>query len=108
MNSKADMYKILATHAQLHLPSYEEVSMDFLREVFAERKKLIPLRNVVQVNVPKLEEFQTERLYKLALENPDARQYLPEPSANGKRNVSRKFLFSVSNLNYVSDELTLM
>ena len=67
MNSKQDMYTILGTHGQYHLPSYDEVSMDFLREVFAERKKLIPLRDVVQVNVPKFSEFQTEKLYKMSL-----------------------------------------
>lgn len=67
------MYTILSTHGQFHLPSYDEVSMEFLREVFAERKKLLPLAKVVQVNVPKLEEFQTEKLYKFALENPKAR-----------------------------------
>ncbi len=96
MNSKKDMYTILATHGQLHLPCYDDVSMEFLREVMAERKRLIPLRNVVHVNVPKFEEFQTERLYRQALADPNMRLFLPEPHQNDKRSVSRKFLFNVS------------
>ena len=44
------------------------------------------------MNVPRIPEFSCDRLYQQAIEDDQAKQYLPDPSADGKR----KYLASSS------------
>ena len=67
-----------------------------MRDVLAGRKKLIKLRDLAMVNVPRLNDFNTDNLFRHAMEDPIARVYLPDPSKHGERTVSRKFLYNVS------------
>ena len=67
-----------------------------MRDVLAGRKKLIKLRDLAMVNVPRLADFNTENLFRQAMEDPEARMFLPDASRNGERTVSRKFLYNVS------------
>ena len=46
------------------------------------------------MNVPRIAEFSCDRLYEQAIEDPEAKLYLPDAGADGKRNISRKFLFN--------------
>ena len=85
---------ILAIEGQYHLPSADDITMAWLREVLAGRKRLIRNQDLCPVNVPRIPEFSCDRLYKQAIEDPEASLYLPDPGADGKRNVSRKFLFN--------------
>ena len=95
VKSKRDMWYILAVEGQFYLPSYDQCTLPFMRDVLASRKKLIKLRDVSMVNVPRLSDFNTDRLWKQAMEDVDARIHLPDPSKNGDRTVSRKFLYTV-------------
>ena len=90
------MCYILSVEAQYHLPSYDHCTLPFMRDVLAGRKKLIRLRDLAMVNVPRLKDFNTEFLFRHAMEDGMARDYLPDPTRNGERTVSRKFLYNVS------------
>ena len=81
----------------MHLPNPNEVSLDFLRDCLAGRKKLFKNREVNVANVPRLPEFRVDLMYKYAREDPTARQYLPEPKSDNSCPVSKQFLFKVSN-----------
>ncbi len=94
LHSKQDLLHMFAVEGQYHVPEGTHCNMDFLREVVAGRKKLIKLKNLCPVNVPRIKEFCCETLYKQAINDAEARQYLPDPTADGKRTCSRKFLFN--------------
>ena len=68
--------------------------MNWLRDILAGRKRLIRNADLCPVNIPRIAEFNCDRLYKQALDDPMAALYLPDPSSDGKSNVSRKFLFN--------------
>jgi RNAse (barnase) inhibitor barstar len=97
VRSKDDLYAILTINCQLYCPSYDSANIDFLRDVLSGRKKLLPLSEVKQICVPKFKEFDANKLFALALQDGQARQYLPEPRLGSqKRTVCKKYLFSVS------------
>ena len=90
------MWYILSVEAQYHLPSYDHCTLPFMRDCLAGRKKLIKLRDLAMVNVPRLADFNTDNLYRHAMDDPMARLHLPDASRSGERTVSRKFLYNVS------------
>ena len=94
LQSKGDLLHMLAIEGQYHVPESNQCTMDFLREVIAGRKRLIKLSNLTPVNVPRIKEFCCETLYQAALDDAEARTFLPEPTPDGKRTCSRKFLFN--------------
>jgi hypothetical protein len=95
IRSKSDIYWILSCEHQLHLPNFDDCSLEFLREVLSGRKKLFRLKDVSIAVVPRYEEFNCDLLYRQALEDENAKRYLPDPSGNRRRPVNRKFLFNV-------------
>ena len=86
--------RMLAIEGQYHMPSADDVTMIWLREILAGRKLLIKNKDLCTANVPRIPEFSCDRLYQQAIEDPQAKMYLPDPGPNGKRNISRKFLFN--------------
>ena len=95
IRSKEDAYQILLYEAQMHLPSYDQTPMSFLKEVFAGRKKLLLYSELKPVNVPRLKEFCADRIYQLAMEDQRVFQYLPDPIKSKIRPVNKTFLFNV-------------
>ena len=85
---------MLAIEGQYHLPGADDITMPWLKEILAGRKLLIKNKDLCTVNVPKIAEFACDRLYQQAITDDQAKVYLPEPSADGKRNISRKYLFN--------------
>ena len=82
---------------QYHVPPYDSVTVHFMREVLAGRKKLLTLKELVPVNVPRITEFQADRIYENAIRNSVSRDYLPDPPVDStRRPCGRKFLFDVS------------
>ena len=78
------------------MPTFDESTVHFMREVLAGRKKLIKLKDLVPVNVPRLTEFQADRLYEHSIKDAKCKQYLPDPPTDSfRRPVGRKFLFNV-------------
>ena len=63
IRSKEDAYQILLYEAQMHLPTYDQTPMSFLKEVFAGRKFLIAQQDLKAVSVPRLKEFCADRIY---------------------------------------------
>ena len=52
LQSKADFYQYLDKHLQYYMPPANHVNKDFLKQVFAEEKKLIKKIKVNHVEVP--------------------------------------------------------
>ena len=67
--SKTDIIRMLAIEGQYHLPSNDDITMVFLREVLAGRKLLIKNKDLCTVNVPRLPEFSCDKLYQQAIED---------------------------------------
>ena len=81
------------------MPTFDESTVHFMREVLAGRKKLIKLKDLVPVNVPRLTELLTDRLYEHSIKDPKCKQYLPDPPTDSfRRPVGRKFLFNVKTI----------
>ena len=76
------------------MPRADHVNMNWLRDILAGRKRLLKLSDVATVNVPRLNEFAASKLYKAAIDDAEAKLYLPDPGADGKRNISRAYLFN--------------
>lgn len=96
VQGKKDLFFVLTVEGQYHLPSFDETTVHFLREVLAGRKQLIKLKDLHPVHVPRMKEFDFGTLYEYAMRDEQIRRYLPEPTAKGKSTCSRKFLFNVS------------
>ena len=58
---------MLAIEGQYHLPSADDITMAWLRDVLAGRKLLIKNKDLCPVCVPKIPEFSCERLYQQAI-----------------------------------------
>lgn len=87
---------ILSIEGQLHLPPYDECSMEFMRDALSGKKRLIPNRQLAPVNVPRYKEFNTGNLYKAAMADEELKFYLPDmTSEKSTRTINRKFLFNV-------------
>ena len=94
MCSKEDIVHMLSVIGQYHIPPQDSITLPFLRDVLSGRKRLFKNTELNPVNVPRIPEFQCDRLYQACLEDSTARMYIPEPAADGKRNVSRQYLFN--------------
>jgi hypothetical protein len=97
VKSKEDLYVILSIEGQLHLPPYDECTMDFMRAALSGKKKLITNRDLAMVNVPRYKEFNAANLYKAALADEELRNFVPDMTNDkSSKVVNRKFLFNVS------------
>ena len=97
VKSKEDLYVILSIEGQLHLPPYDECTMEFMRDALCGRKRLITNRELAMVNVPRYKEFNAQNLYKAAMADAEFKQFLPDiTSEKSSRSINRKFLFNVS------------
>jgi hypothetical protein len=94
VKSKQDLYIILTIEGQLHLPPYDDCTMEFMRDALAGRKKLLTNRDLCSVNVPRYKEFNATNLQNLALQDEELKLYLPDASDN--KVINRRFLFNVS------------
>jgi hypothetical protein len=95
VKSKQDLYIILTIEGQLHLPPYDDCTMDFMRDALAGRKKLLTNRDLCPVNVPRYKEFNSTNLQNLAMQDDELRAYLPDLTSQ-KQVINRRFLFNVS------------
>jgi ssRNA-specific RNase YbeY (16S rRNA maturation enzyme) len=98
VKSKQDLYIILTIEGQLHLPPYDDCTMEFLRDALSGRKKLLTNRDLCPVNVPRYKEFNALNLQALALQDDELRVYLPD--ASDSKTINRRFLFNVSDSSF--------
>ena len=99
VRGKRDLWQILAVVGQYHLPNYDDCTVFFMKEVLAGRKRLLKLKELIPVNVPRISEFHADRMYEHAIKNSLSKKYLPEPPVGStRRPCGRKFLFDVSSV----------
>ena len=97
VKSKEDLYVILSIEGQLHLPPYDECTMEFMRDALSGRKRLITNRDLAPVNVPRYKEFNAVALYKAGIADEELKLYLPDPpTKESSKVINRRFLFNVS------------
>jgi hypothetical protein len=93
VKSKEDLYIILTIEGQLHLPPYDECTMEFMRDALSGRKKLLTNRELCPVTVPRYKEFNAANLQKAAVADEELKVYLPNTSDT--KVINRRFLFNV-------------
>ena len=69
MCSKNDIVHLLSVIGQYHLPQVDAITLPFLRDVLAGRKRLFKMSELNPVNVPRIQEFQCENLYRACLDD---------------------------------------
>lgn len=107
VRSKEDLHFILSVEGQFHIPTLDEISMFYLKEVLAGRKLLLKLVDIRPVMVPRLREFSADVLYKEVMLDETLQQYFPDPNEKNRRPVSRRFLFNVSPLQQLGPCISL-
>ena len=55
----------------MYMPKFDEVNKDFMRDVLANRKKLLSMEEVRAVNVPSYDELSVRNMWEEVLEDPD-------------------------------------
>ena len=53
------------------------MNKDFLKEVFAEEKDLLPLKEVKWINVPLFDELSVVKIWPMTKENKQIKKYFP-------------------------------
>ena len=76
------------------MPGVDDINMPWLKQILSGKKKLIRNADLCTVTVPRIPESSCEKLYLAAIDDLDAKVYLPDPGLDRKRNVSRKYLFN--------------
>ena len=106
--SKRDIYDYLLLHrkpminplcvclGQYYMPPVTKINKDFLKEVFAGRKHLIPQAQVRPVVVPKYDELSVRALYKDVMAQPEMAKYFPTAPSD-KHFPDREYFFNVLN-----------
>ena len=72
------------------------MNKDFLRDVLAERKKLLKLQDVKLISVPKYEELSVKNLFPHLKNDPNFMMYLPDKYPKGHP-PDREYFFNVLN-----------
>ena len=81
---------------QLYLPPDLMMNKDFLRDVLSEKKKLLKLKDVKFIFVPKYEELSVKNLFPHLKEQPDFMIYFPDRYPKGHP-PDREYFFNVLN-----------
>ena len=90
------MLKYLSESLQLYCPPHFMMHRDFMKQVLAGRKKLLPLKNVKRVTVPKYEELAVEKIFAIVNRDPDVMAYFPD-SLPKNRNIAREYFWNILN-----------
>lgn len=106
--SKRDIHEYLSNHCkasnsqinynivQLYLPKVDRVNKDFLKDVFAGRKHLIPLSQIRPIKVPDYDELSVKNLWPEVKEDKELSIYFPNDF--GDKNLPpREFFFNIIN-----------
>ena len=86
------------------MPPVRKVNKDFLKQVFAGKKQLIPRNQLRPIEVPHYEELSVDALIKDVMTIPDLGKFFPEQKTPVNR-PDREFFFNIINmvdLNYLS------
>ena len=72
------------------------INHDFLKAILAGKKKLMPLKDVKWVQVPKFEELSVEAIMKLMINDEQFMSYFPDKLPKG-RNPGREYTWNILN-----------
>ena len=78
------------------MPSYENFTREFAKEVFQGRKKLLKRKEVNFIEVIKFDELSVKSLYARLIELPMMKDYFPNKYPKG-RQCDRDYMFNVAN-----------
>ena len=88
------MTKYFGESLQLYLPPEFMLHRDFLKQVLAGHKKLMPLKEVSRVVVPKFEELAVDKVFPQTSRDPGVMIYFPDALPKN-RNVSREYFWNI-------------
>ncbi len=94
--SKADFISYMTNQLQLYVPPGKMLNRDFVRQLLAEAKKLLELRAVRHVNMPRYDELSVKKFWPLMQEDAAFMQYMPDPTPDG-RLPEREYFWNVLN-----------
>ena len=72
------------------------LNRDFIRDLFANKKKLLTLSEVKPVSIPRFDECSVKSVWPIVQKDPELMLYFPTRMPNGK-NPERQYLFAVLN-----------
>ena len=94
--SKEDFMDYMKNQLQLYVPPTKMLNRDFMKQLLAEEKKLLELRQVVHVNVPHYDELSVKKFWPLMQQDPAFMKYMPDATQDG-RLPEREFFWNVFN-----------
>lgn len=106
--SKEDIYEYLSQHrkrtpildhgclGQYYLPPIKKITKDFLKEVFAGRKHLIPRDQLRPIDVPRYDELSVVNLIKDIMTQPELAKLFPEQKTPADL-PDREYFFNIIN-----------
>ena len=94
--SKADFIKYFSETLQLYLPPEKSCNKDFFKLVLTGEKKLLELKQVKFVTVPKYDELSVKRFWPMLQSDETFMQYMPVPTAEG-RLPDREYFWNIAN-----------
>ena len=81
---------------QLYVPPEYMINKDFLKEVFAEEKELLELKEVKWINVPLFDELSVVNMWPMMKEEKEIMMYFPSKLPKG-RVPDREYFFNILN-----------
>ena len=106
--SKSDIYEYLSQHSkfsmhlsliysgQYYMPPKKKITKDFLKEVFAGRKHLIPRAQVRPIEVPKYDELSVVSLISDVMKERELAKFIPEQRTKADL-PDREYFFNIVN-----------
>ena len=79
---------------QLYLPPASMINKDYLKDILAEHKRLIELKDVIMVSVPKYDELSVKQVWPMIKADPDLMKFFPDKLPKGKL-PDREYTFNV-------------
>jgi len=105
--SKADFANYFKNLLQLYVPPPAIMNKDFLKQVLAEEKKLLPLKNLKTVNVGHYPELAINKMYKEFAARPALKPYLPDTFPKG-RQIDKTFFWNLVNSFYPEEVQSIL
>ena len=90
------MLKYFNESLQLYVPPDYMMNRDFIKAVLGGRKKLMPLKDVKKVTVPKYEELSVEKIFVLVNRDGEVMAYFPD-SLPKNRQIARDYFWNIVN-----------
>ena len=86
----------MSNQLQLYVPPEKMLNRDFMKQLLAEDKKLLELRQVIHCNVPKYDELSVKKFWPLMQRDLAFMKYMPDATQDG-RLPEREFFWNVFN-----------